>query len=258
MNTVSRVFLLLISIVFFSSCASIHSDYYGNEVRKDGSLSNDKKTDMGLVISVEEDIDMSSAYFGMLYFTFENKTQNWIRIKNIRIDFKSDAVNPNVRFTSGYDLKAWYASIIKKKQISEFNRQMFLGTMSVIGGIMATTSGNKTARAIGATAFMGAMTSLSVDEYRKSLDRVQKTKIFPENHLFYNQFVVPPGLFQKKWLVLNSANHKKTGYLSYLYIVYKTMDGKEETVRLQFRSPYHGYSQWQKDMYKSGRDNVQN
>ncbi|PKL39072.1 MAG: hypothetical protein CVV44_09405 [Spirochaetae bacterium HGW-Spirochaetae-1] len=238
------IFIVLIGLI---SCASIHSGYYAEQIDDNGRVINKKKTDIGLVVSAKEDTDLSSKYFGLVNLTFENKSQGWIRIKKVTIDFFSEVANENVKFTSGNDLALWQEAIIKRNEIREHNRDMFLASVAIIGTTVAMSSDNKALKAAGAFTGLGALTSLTVNEYNKVLHNIENAKIFPRNHLFAEEFVVPPGLFSKKWVLLNTTNHRKTGFLNFFLITYETDDGKKETIKLQFRSS-GTITEWQKEV----------
>jgi len=238
------VFSLLISLI---SCASLHSGYYAEQIDEKGNVIKKKKTDIGLVISAKEDPDLSSKYFGFINLTFENKSQEWIRIKKVSIDLLSEEANKNVKFTSGNDLTLWQEAVIKRNEIREYNRELLLASIAVIGTTVAMTSDNKGVKAAGAFTGLGALTSLTVNEFNKVINNIENAKIFPRTHLFSEEFIVPPGLFTKKWVLLNTTNHKKTGFLKSFHITYETDDGKKETIKLQFRSS-GTITEWQKEV----------
>jgi hypothetical protein len=61
-------------------------------------------------------------------------------------------------------------------------------------------------------------------------------------------FAIPPGLFVKKWIVLNSKNHKKTKFIDKVYLRCITEEGKSEKFKLVFRNFIQSNSLWQADL----------
>lgn len=239
---------IFICLILISGCASVHSGYYAKQIDQTGKEVKGKQTKLGLIVSGIENVNLSSTYFGVIDFTFENKSQEWIRIKSIKIDFGDDKINQNVKFTSGNDLAIWFESTKKRNIINDFNTEMVLGAIAGAGLGMAAASNNQKVQNIGTATAIGAAASLSAYEFNKSLDKIEKAEIFSENHLFAKEFVIPPGLFVKKWLLLNSKNHEETGYITDLFLEYLTENGDTERLKLSFRPPCNRQvAEWQHD-----------
>jgi hypothetical protein len=247
-NIMKIIFILLVFLSSFSiSCASISNSNLAHQYSSDGKLLKNDKTKLGLKITAEEDSEMSSKYFGLIDMTFENDTEKWIRINNVSLDFGSEEINKAVKIVSGQDIIAWKDAMQKLKEINDYNKSLVLGTIAVLGATSAMTSSNQNVKAIGAFSGIGALTALTVDEYNKNLSRIENTKIFPQNHLMAEDLNIPPGLFAKKWILLNSSNHKKIGIIDYFNMTYVTESGEKEIVRVDFRYKGDRYSEWQNE-----------
>ncbi len=239
------VLIILIPVIF--SCASISNQYSAKLYNSKGKLTDKERSTLGLEISAEEDNKMSSLYFGLIYMTFENRSDKWIRIRNVTLDFGS-AANDSVRIVSGKDIVAWKDAISKTITIEEYNRSLVLGTIAILGTSAAIAGSKGELKAAGAVAGIGALTALTVEDYNKYISKIENVKIFPENHLMAEDFSIPPGLFTKKWILLNSTNHKKTGKLTSFKMTYNTDNNITESVKVIFRTLMTN-SEWQRDIY---------
>lgn len=244
--------VLLLCLFSFTFCASVHEANYAAEVVDNGTMVKTGTTGLGLLISGEENQKMASRNFGVIEFTFENTTDKWVRINKISVDFGDEAKNSSIFITSGRDIDIWKESIMIRNRIDEYNMNLFLGTLAVLGTAAAVGSNNQSVQNAGAAAALGAFSSLAVRDFLQYRDKIQGTAIFPSGHLFSDGFNVPPGLFVKKWILLNSRNHKDIGFINKIFLTYETDDKKSETVRLVFRERYRDIphtSSWQNDIY---------
>ena len=73
-------------VILASGCASVHTGQDAQQVLA-GETPKPGVTKGGLRISGEEDTAHSSLYFGLINLTFENKSDKWINISNLRISF---------------------------------------------------------------------------------------------------------------------------------------------------------------------------
>ena len=108
--------------------------------------------------------------------------------------------------------------------------------MMLAGTVAAAGSSKDSVKAVGAVSALGALTALTVDDYNKNLNRIENTKIFPASHLMSDNFIIPPGLFSKRWILLNTANHDKIKWIDSFNMTYETETGEKETVKITFRT----------------------
>ena len=209
-----------------------------------------KTTKSGLRITASENWNWGTPYFGRIDFKFENNTQEWIRITGVRVRFKDAVKNENIIFTSGRDLALWGEIVQDLATKREREKQEFLGAVAAIGVGTTLFADDFRLKAFGTVATIGALESLSIMEFNKSYININMSEIFPRGHLFAKDFVVPPGLTVSRYLVLNTRNHKKIGYIDRLFLQLQIDNNKPEEVELTFRSTpqYTKPSQWQREL----------
>ena len=209
----------------------------------------------GLKITGKEYSRFSTKYFGVVDFKFENTTQEWIRIKNLKAYFKDVGKNQNIKFTSGKDLAIWTNATEKMKAIEDEHARIVLGVIAGLGIGLAGFADSDNLQTLGTLTTLGSVASLSIIEFNKHYDKVEKAKIFPPNHLFAEEFIVPPGLFVKRFLVLNTKNHEKIGYIRSIFLEYQIENNNSEVMEVKFRTKPAGrkgfITKWQKDLISS-------
>ncbi|MGK5092534.1 hypothetical protein WDW89_11045 [Deltaproteobacteria bacterium TL4] len=238
------VILQLLIILINYGCAKIHSGNIATPVRSESNVPSQQGA-MGLIVSGEENNNLSSPYFGVIDFTFENTSQGWIKLSQVKVYFENDTINENVQFTSGKELKVWMESTQKKVVMDLHNKQVAYGSIAGVGLGLAATGDDPQTRNMGLAMYLGTFAALAVDSFQDQASGLEQTKVFPQTHLFAKDFMIPPGLFIKKWVVLNSKNHSKTGYIHTLYLEYETSSGERATLKLEFRN---GSSEWQNEL----------
>jgi hypothetical protein len=241
--------LLLLTSLF--GCASIHSGNYAKQIDEKGAevRISGNQTKIGLLISASENIRLSSLNFGLLEFTFENMTDEWLRIKTCKIGFGSEVIDSHVVITSGEDLTIWNKAVEQVAAIDDFNTAVVLGAIGAAGTVVSQTSRDNTVQATSGTIGLAALTSLSVIELNKMRDKIQTGDIFPASHLYAKGFNIPPGLFVKRWILVNSKNHSKIGHIKNITLEYDTYNDKNEKITIQFRGDKTSrLSKWQKDL----------
>jgi hypothetical protein len=153
-----------------SACASVQQS---NVAEPEQKGSNKEVSAAGLVISGEENADLSSLQFAEIDFTFENRTHDWIRIKKVTLDFGDKAINQEIQIPVGEDLVAWARAAQQLKAISDYNTSLVLGSILVAGSIAAGASNDPSVRVIGGAAALGSaggFTALALREERRSIE----------------------------------------------------------------------------------------
>ena len=219
--------LIVISLLIFS-CASRHKASYAEQV---GSKRNNKhKTGLGLVISGEVDTEFSDKYFGLIYVVFENTSDKWIVIKKIQAGFQNPKIDRNAKFIYGRELELYIKS--KERVIAIQESESRLAAFVAGAATVATLSQSHNRENIENKAFTAsALTSIIVAS--KTSKKIKRS-IFPTGHLLRGDaIIIPPGLFEERWLIVNTQNHQQTGFIDHLYISYRTKKrGIKETVKL--------------------------
>jgi len=225
---------------FVVGCATIHSAEPAYPVDEQGQVSNQQVARSGLRISGEELTALSSPNFGVLEVTFENSSADWRRIKRVSLDFAGQGNNQFVRIPWGDDIRAWYEATLQRNQIDATNRDTALGVVA-IAGMVVGTSRNESARVMGGLATLSSVAAMQAERTSVSINSAEHVAIFPDSHLLAGPFAVPPNLFAKKWVLLNTQGGNDVPCIDHLVLTYEFEDLPFERVFLRYKSQ----SAWQ-------------
>jgi hypothetical protein len=79
--------------------------------------------------------------------------------------------------------------------------------LAVAGAAASGFAGqNDIVRNAGAGAMAVGLTALSIKAIEKERDKVMRAGIFPSSHLYSGDFEVPPGLFLRRWALVQAKN----------------------------------------------------
>jgi hypothetical protein len=224
-----------------AGCVTIHSAHPAYPIDEQGHLSTQEATRSGLRISGEELTYLSSPNFGVLELTFENNSADWRRIKRVSLDFSGEANNQFVRIPWGDDIRAWYDATLQRNQINAINREIALGVVAIAGMVVASTSRSQPAKAMGGLAALSSVATMLAEHTRDAANSAEHVAIFPDSHLLALPFAVPPNLFTKKWVLLNTPGGNNVPCIDHLVLTYEFEDRPFERVFLQYKSD----SEWQ-------------
>ena len=240
-----------------AGCVPLASGPYGAHLDAAGKPSAEAAKAAKLNISAGEVTTMSSSYFGEIEFTFENKTAVWVRIENIALDFGSEKNNRAVSFPWGAQLDAWEAATHQRNAIRELNDALVFEFFA-LGGALVSTAAPRNARALhvaGGLASLAAVSAMAAQGAGGGarLDD-DGTPVFEGPHLFVLPLEVPPGLFSKRYLVVNTPEDPSLGCLTKVIMTYELGDKTSHRVALDFRSVVNqrGVSKWQESACPRG------
>ncbi|MGE4294928.1 MAG: hypothetical protein AB7E49_04415 [Campylobacterales bacterium] len=168
-----------------------------------------------LAVSAKVNKDMSSTYFAYIDFNFENKSEEWVLLENLEISF-GEKVDEYINFPLGNKYNSWLEAITIRNKEREANRQVTLALIGTLGGMIAM-NGNQDA---GLSLVAAAGSVESIRQFANHISQEKRAALLPENHLLREAIMVPPGLQIKKFIVVNSRNHKEIGYLRTLNLSY--------------------------------------
>lgn len=247
--------LLLPFALFVSGCATIHgagtyaAPVNGNltpdSFSADLKGSSDKTTEKGLLVSGSENSSLSSEYFTLVDFTFENKSAEWLKVTTVAVDFGSEKANSEIRFPVGQDLMDWAQSAQQIKAIRNYNMQMALG-VAAGAGVAMSASGSKSTSNAGTAMAVGSGMVLAADNIGNKLDSLQRARVIPEDHLLSGNFSIPPGLFKRKWLTLYAKRPNDIPFINKMALTLTYDNGSTETVILKLRDASTLRSDFQK------------
>jgi hypothetical protein len=200
------IFFLLISLFLIQGCASTGG--YQEAIFKD-------ETDSPLRIYGLFDKEFASKYFGSFRFVFENERDEWLKIENIRLSFPNDSAQKYIKVLDQLKLEQWGKAVRLQKNINESTVKELQSALISAGSSISGMVGD---------------ISESV-----GLDADGKKRTFPENHLYAEDFVLPPGFTVEKWVLLQSSHHEKIPYITNLDLDLE-IDKKTQRAEIQFRN----------------------
>ncbi|MFZ4715556.1 MAG: hypothetical protein ACOYL6_17665 [Bacteriovoracaceae bacterium] len=205
-------FGLLLSFLL-TACASYHNEH--TAIMKDGSRIDKLK------VSSAADEKLSSEYFQLLNFTFANDQDDWIRIK--RVIISNQTISEDINLVVGDDLVSWANSAKAKLEVDEYNKQMWLGGVTAALMVAGAAAGAKAGNPIYLAPAFGALGVMVANDYFSKVSELERSKLLPPDHL-YSPFSVAPGLFTKKWILLQG---KGKPFPCELPIEVEFVDGKK-------------------------------
>jgi hypothetical protein len=245
----------VLSLVLLLSCASIQDEYMASVIDEQGRVLEQGRTSAGLVISAQEVPRLASSHFGMVEVTFQNASSEWRRIDRLQLDFGAQ-----VRETGGVSLPeqeqlaAWYLATLQRNDVRETNDAAALAGLYLLGetvsAIGAVTHENK--MVAGGEALAGTAEAIAgVREYQDQIEHAERVRALPSTYLLSLPFSIPPGLFAKKWVVLNTQG-RRTPCVRATVLEYELQDRSRERVLLRFRKQGDD-SEWQRNACRPPR-----
>ena len=199
-NQIKFKFIILSLILpLLSSCASTHPGIRATESKKGHPI----------IVSVNDNMNLSDKYYLFLEYTFENRSSKWrdLQVNQIGFpDFKNEIlVNDH--------LTSWIEGAELKLKQSQYNTALLLGSITAVG-FLAMSSNSNTTQAMGATAVLGAtgaMVGMDISDTHDSVTSGKKgphgTVYIPKTHVL-TPFKIAPKSFVRRWIVLkNPGTH---------------------------------------------------
>ncbi len=231
-------------------CATVESGAYASPMDARGHLAKSPVTPLGVRVSGTEIGRLSSPYFGVLAFTFENTSPRWIHVRKVGIGFGDALKDQNVLLPWGEELSSVERASVERAEIHDANETTALSVVAAVGAVGAAAGhhlggGQSTAlTAVGGLATAGALAGLLAEHANGVTAGAEQPPPFPDTHLLAVPFSIPPGLFAKRWLVLNTPADAKLPCVDALRVDYELDTGQVEHVWLRFRNATSA-SEWQ-------------
>ena len=89
-------------------------------------------------------------------------------------------------------------------------------------------------KGVGAGLGIGAGFTLMADSVSAQLEALSAAKLFPRTHLLHLPFNIPPGLFNKKWMLLGLKS-REARLLKSVFVTFETSEGVSETFKVELR-----------------------
>lgn len=210
------VYLILLSLLF--SCASYQPGKYADIV------SGDHPADTP--ITAEVDKQLTTENYTFINFSFGNLGDDWRRVKSVRIDFNNKDLNKKASLIVGDDLQTWSSAIQHKLAIDRYNRDVFWGSIALVGATAAIASGrsgNSSGMAAGSLAYTTSLGIMGANSFIDQISDLERASLFPATHL-YQPFSIPAGLYSNRWVLLQI---KKEDMPRIIYFNVEYLDGKK-------------------------------
>jgi len=226
-----------------SGCASIQDSHLATPVDEQGHLCEQHRTKSGLLISGQELTAYASAHFGMVQVTLENRSSQWLHLSRLALDFGSSERNAGVALPAGSDITAWYGATVQRNDIRETNSAAVLAGLVLVGETVAlagAASGKRSVAGAGAATALGALAVGTAAGYGDQLASVERVRDLPTSHLLALPIAVPPGLFSKRWVLLDTHDSRtpciRTMLLDYDVQVGDVRSGSTQAANAQSKS----------------------
>ncbi len=166
------------------------------------------------------DKDFASKNFGGFRFVFENARDQWSTIENIQLSFTEDSAKKYIKALDQRGLKLWGKAILQQEHIkgSDFNQ---LQSALIKAGSSFT----------GIVIDEGGLTDMAAGEGKKR---------YPDDHLYAEEFILPPNFAVEKWILFESSHHKNIPYVTDLQLEFD-IENQHEQAELQFRNKSSRY-----------------
>jgi hypothetical protein len=225
-------------------CASVAPGYPALPLSAEGKPLSPQQSKSGLRIVGREISELGSPYFGFVELTFTNDSAHWVRVHRMQLSFGDPLKDQSVFVPWGMDIQTWQHATALRNEVHAANTQTALEVLALAGMAAATFSQNRGVKAVGGAVALSSAGALTALEYDARVKAAQSSPIFPESHLLAVPFGVPPGLFAKKWIVLNTVPNRQVCIQSML-LDYESDAGGRERAWLTFRKRGSA-SQWQR------------
>ena len=236
---------VMVIAMFALGCATVGSGTQAVIIDENGKPVSRARQTGEPRVTAGELTELSSAHFGALEITFENTSSEWIRISEVQLDFGSPALNESIFIPAGEDLQSWQDAISTRNAIRQVNHETAIGLIALGAAVLGAVSDRGSAgEAVGGMALAGAVATLSVGQYQDRVSDAKSVKLFPSSHLLAGPFGVPPGLFVKRWVVLNTRGAAAKRCIRSAFLNYDTQALGRRRVLLNYRD---GVSEWQEN-----------
>ena len=196
-------YLFLLLCFQLISCASYQNGHKAVESTSTKSSNTNKPVKSKILVTAYQDREYSTAHFSYIQVEFGNKSDEWFEVNKVLLKYKGS----DLQIVLGKRLVDWGKSIKNKVAVDRHNTQMIYGAIAAtatIGGYNSARKGNIAATESYVAVMSGAALAGSVNQLSNEISDLERSTIFPSDHL-YSPFSTPPGLVSKKWILLQHA-----------------------------------------------------
>jgi hypothetical protein len=242
------MYLAASTALLSSACAGVATGAYGHALDAHGRAIASEQTPVGLKISAREVEDYASEFFGYIAITIENDSSEWVRIARMQVRFPTRAQNEGVLIPWGRDVMSWARAAGLRHEIRQTNTMLILTGVGMLGAVVAGSSQSMAGEVTGGAVAAGALTAAAIEQAGDEAMHRNTPAPFPREHVMSVPLAVPPGLFSRHWLLLNTPGDLEC--VTGLVLEYETDRGQRERVLLYIRDK-NGHSEWQRPACKA-------
>jgi len=228
---------LVLASFGLTGCATVASGPYGTHLDAAGQPSAAAAQAAKLKVSAREIPEMSSRYFGEIEFTLENPTAQWVRVDKVMLDFGSPKNNQAVYLPWGSQLDNWLEATRQRNAIDQENAAMAFMILGLGGGLVSVAASPRAGAVgvIGGLATVATIASTAALATGEAAATTTDAPVFGGRHLLAVPIEGPPGLFVKRFLVVNTPGDFGLGCFTKLIISYELADKTTDRVAVRFR-----------------------
>ncbi len=204
-------YFLCIIVLLINGCA-------GTGGFREVKFKDDKYKDVKIYGMLDK--DFTSKNFGGFQFVFDNTRDQWATIKNIRLSFAEDSATKYIKVLNQRGLRLWSKALLQQQAIQ---RSDFKQLQSALVKAGASLTGVNVA-----------------DDEIVDIASSDIASEYPENHLYAQEFILPPNFAVEKWVLLESSNHDKIPYVTSVQLDFEVNNRNQRGI-LNFRSKSSRY-----------------
>ncbi len=193
-----------------SGCATVHPGNVGTAVTG--------KRNLPLKVSAEVAEEQGGESFAVIYLTFENLGDRWVRIDETEIEIGA-SIADRVSVVVGKDLTDWACAVEERAKLRAQNEAV----ASALTHDSASKEG-QVVHAVGGLAVAGALTYAVGDAISSVKSAAESPRKAPENHVCQPS-AVPGRRFIRKWVLLNKPSNER---ITHLVFSIRTIEGEKE------------------------------
>lgn len=170
-------------------------------------------------VTTRTDTVLSDDHFTVVDFALENKSDDWIRIKEVQ--FKIDDAGP-FNVVVGSDLNAWIEGKAEELRVRNYNTDLLLGGVSLLS-LAAMRSSNNSVAVSGAATLLGTTGFQLFRVAQDGFHSVTTPTEVPTTNLL-SESTIAPGQVIRRWLLLQGHPADLPKYGSFKFL---TVDARE-------------------------------
>jgi hypothetical protein len=211
-----------LGLIVSSGCSSVHPGQIAE--------ASTKNRNIDMKVSAEADGEQENHGYLLVYITFENTSDRWIKISEANVKISPEDAD-KISVVKGKDMEDWASAMKTTDKLEKHNRNVIQTAILAVAGATALGTASRTGTAmaiandVSVAAVAGTATYMGVNAIKDSKRGQETTSWVPENHL-YQPFSLPAKLFARKWILLNKPASKKINSLKFDVT---TAEGESET-----------------------------